>query len=358
MNGLGRAQALVGRQFALDALRLGALQIQVVQAPQRFGAQRRIAGIQVEEAPIAVHGLVGVDSLRRLGADVDLLALEILDGRRLLVRCRGGGRRRRKRPNSPWRPRPLRASMRFRARGSWLRLGLLAGRGLVVDRGQFEARLNLVGLDALLLALELVDRESLQDSDSAARTAPPDAAAVGPCARGSPRPASANSPVLVGTPARACLTSTARFCVSRSEASSSLTERRSFQSLRLEALRQSPVHDSLHRGGASRASPPDPDRPDAPRDNPRCASAAPRSVAPPGVPSAATSLRLFDFVDPRLEVDALPGQCIEIGRRHHRIGLRHALVVGLAGGCRACCRMRDTSSRQSSRLRLMKLSSR
>src|SRR5450759_444196 len=42
-----------------------------------------------------------------------------------------------------------------------MRLRLLAA-GLVVDRGQLESRLNLVGLDALLLALEFVDRQRLK----------------------------------------------------------------------------------------------------------------------------------------------------------------------------------------------------
>src|SRR5450631_723900 len=65
-----------------------------------------------------------------------------------------------KAPNSPWRPGPLRAICAS-GPGSWMRLGLLAG-GLVVNRGQLEARLNLVDLDALLLAFELVDRQRLK----------------------------------------------------------------------------------------------------------------------------------------------------------------------------------------------------
>ena len=85
MNGFGGAQALVGDELALDALGFGTLQVQVTQTAQRLGAQRGIAGVQVEEAPVAVHGLVGVDVPRRIRIDVDLLGIEILDRRRFLL---------------------------------------------------------------------------------------------------------------------------------------------------------------------------------------------------------------------------------------------------------------------------------
>ena len=89
MNGFGGAQALVGDELALDALGFGALEVQIAEAAQRFGAQRRIAGIQVEKALVAIHGLVGVDVLRRIRIHVDLLRIEILDRRWLLVRRMG-----------------------------------------------------------------------------------------------------------------------------------------------------------------------------------------------------------------------------------------------------------------------------
>jgi hypothetical protein len=47
------------------------------------------------------------------------------------------------------------------------------------------------------------------------------------------------------------------------------------------------------------------------------------------VPKAATSLDLFDLVDARLEIDALARERVQVGRRHDRVGLRHALRVGL-----------------------------
>ena len=66
MDGFGGAQALVGHEFALDALGFGAFEIQIAEAAQRLGAQRGVSRIQVEKALVAVHGLVGVDVLRRL----------------------------------------------------------------------------------------------------------------------------------------------------------------------------------------------------------------------------------------------------------------------------------------------------
>ena len=81
MDGFGGAQALVGDEFPLDALGLGAFQVQVAEPAQRLGAQRRIAGVQIEKALVAVHGLGRIDVLRRIGVDVDRLTVEILDRR-------------------------------------------------------------------------------------------------------------------------------------------------------------------------------------------------------------------------------------------------------------------------------------
>ncbi len=86
VDGFGGAKTLVGNELSLDALGFGTLEIQIAQTAQGFGAQRGIARVQVEKALVAVHGLVGVDVSRRFGVDVDLLGLEVLDGRRVLVR--------------------------------------------------------------------------------------------------------------------------------------------------------------------------------------------------------------------------------------------------------------------------------
>ncbi len=88
MNGLRRPQALVRRQLVLDALGLGAFQVQIAQSAHRLLAKRRITGVQVEEAFVAVHGLGVVHALGGVGTDVDLLAVEILDGLRLLLGVR------------------------------------------------------------------------------------------------------------------------------------------------------------------------------------------------------------------------------------------------------------------------------
>ena len=50
---------------------------------------------------------------------------------------------------------------------------------------------------------------------------------------------------------------------------------------------------------------------------------------------------LFDFIDPRFEVDPFPGERIEIGRSHDRIGLRHALVVSFLAGVEHVVERRD-----------------
>ena len=86
MNRFRGAQALVGYQLALDAFGFRALEVQISETAQGLGTQRRIARIQVEKALVAVHRLVGIDILRRIGADVHLLRVEILDCRRVLVR--------------------------------------------------------------------------------------------------------------------------------------------------------------------------------------------------------------------------------------------------------------------------------
>ena len=86
MYGFRGAQALVGHQFALDAFGFRAFQIQIAEAPQRLGAQCGITRIQIEKPLVAFHGLGGVDVLRRIGADVDRLIVQILDGRRFLRR--------------------------------------------------------------------------------------------------------------------------------------------------------------------------------------------------------------------------------------------------------------------------------
>ena len=85
------AQALVRHEFAFDALRFRTLEVQVAQPAQRLGAQRRIAGVQIQEAAVAVHGLFGVDALRGRGTDIHLLPFEVLDGGRVLGLREGRG---------------------------------------------------------------------------------------------------------------------------------------------------------------------------------------------------------------------------------------------------------------------------
>ena len=116
-----------------------------------------------------------------------------------------------------------------------------------------------------------------------------------------------------------------------SEASSSLTERRSFHSLALKLSDNRQVHDSFHQAklvahfcqiriiGVLREEILDALQPT------------------PGLLFLRRAERrhivgFFDFIDPRLEVDALLGQGIEVGRRHDGIGLRHLFVVGLLAG--------------------------
>ena len=93
MDGFGRPQSLVGDEFAFDAFGLRAFEIQIAEPTQRFRTQAGIAGVQIQKAAVAVHRLVRIDALRRCRAHVDLIRLEILDGRRRL-RGRIRGRRR------------------------------------------------------------------------------------------------------------------------------------------------------------------------------------------------------------------------------------------------------------------------
>ncbi len=79
---LARSPSLVTSSLSMRSFR--ALKIQITQASQGLGAQRSIAGVQIQEALVALHGLLAVDVLRRIGADFDrLLTFEILDGGRL-----------------------------------------------------------------------------------------------------------------------------------------------------------------------------------------------------------------------------------------------------------------------------------
>ena len=88
MDGFGGTQSLVGREFTFNAFGFPAFEIQVAQAAQRFGTQRGIPRIQIEKPLVALHRLGRIDILRRVGADIDLLVVEILDRRRFFRRSR------------------------------------------------------------------------------------------------------------------------------------------------------------------------------------------------------------------------------------------------------------------------------
>ena len=77
-----------------------------------------------------------------------------------------------------------------------------------------------------------------------------------------------------------------------------------------------------------------------------------------GVPSAATSLDFSIALSRDSKSTRFLRQCVEIRRRHHRVGLGNLLVVGVLARIEHAVVGGQTLSRQSSRFLLMNLSSR
>ncbi len=139
------------------------------------------------------------------------------------------------------------------------------------------------------------------------------------------------------TPARACRTSTARFCVSLSSRLEFLDRTPFVPQPGFEARRQPPVHDALHQAvlfahfGQIRIV-------RVRREIVLDALQSRPGLLLLGRAQGRDVVGFLDFVDARFEIHALLRQAVEIGRRHDGIGLRHALRYRPPGGYPACHR--------------------